>query len=645
MPHRPGVDDDGPTLELIQLWKDGSAELDSRLAAVHSRIRTLLSADPVDNAHTINRLRVQADRLTELSATASHLVDGLAQQTQAWIDDGAFQRIYAAGGTKSGNFSFTAAHQAAARVLATDTFADVLVATQFIDDDSKRFVREVGRQLTGFKLTTGTPARAQARELARALRPEFERRGMGAVVYRDGSRHSFGEYAEMLIRTKTGMAYNMGTLNQAAALGIRWFELLDGSLCGLTSHHDPELANGLIVDYATAAGYPLSHPNCRRSVNPRPDIRNPVDARTADSVQSPAAREDQRQFEALLRQQAARRRSRRPRRQRPTRASRQAERAKQRARAQALNARRENLDRARAILEAEKAAALESPAAARRWGVTDEQFRNARVVVEQMKSDIRAVAKKEADDLQQWIFNNDLDGIERPPPLRKSTDLVSGKTRYRRDSPQDYDWIEQLDDAELARVRTRYEDLGLRTPDIQADRVRALLGNDWTDGQALDWLVDRWLHEDALRSVASGRVPKYGNINDLLPADYGLEGYELDRIFGVDLDDAAGHVAQVQVDAAERYARSVLQPARSGLPDPWRMDPYDYVHELEATEEWLVQASTATDQFTTPATIERVRARLRELAPPDLDPDGSLHPFDLLESIRVTAQMAGYDAT
>lgn len=322
MPDRPGLDDDEAVKSLIALWRDGAADLQARQATVKRRILRELSGDV--NENTLLRLKNQLGRLAELESVAVTIADDLAQGTAEWINHGGLDKVYAAGGARGATrrlpFSFSTPHRAAVDVLSRDLFDDVLVATRFIEDDAKRWIRNVGREMTGLKLTSGTPAKAQARrfkaEMEAVLGPK-----MGAITYRDGSRHSFGEYGEMLMRTKTGVAYNVGTLNQGRLAGIEFYELLDGAKCGLTSHHDDQLANGLIVDYATAMAYPLAHPNCRRSTNPRPEVKSGTRLSDVPSVQSPGARADQAAFEAAMRAQSARkakagRRARRPRRAR-----------------------------------------------------------------------------------------------------------------------------------------------------------------------------------------------------------------------------------------------------------------------------------------------------------------------------------------
>jgi len=195
VPDRPGLDDDEALKELIQIWRDGSADIDARAADVFAQIRIELdrvAANPEapNGRNALKRLRLQAVRLQELSNVASQIIDDATQGTERFINEGGFDRIYAAGADRVGiPFSFTAPHRAAIDVLARDTFDDVLAATDFMDAEAKEFARRVGRELTGFKLTSGTPVKTQARRFKREMAREFRSRGLGAVVYRDGSRH------------------------------------------------------------------------------------------------------------------------------------------------------------------------------------------------------------------------------------------------------------------------------------------------------------------------------------------------------------------------------------------------------------------------------------------------------------------------
>lgn len=278
---RPGLDEDPEIEDLIAVWRRGSDEIQSQI----NDLRSFIFSEP--NPYRRTRLRLAISSLEQKQEVIDAIVDDLVQATQNWIETEGMERVYAHGANRTvellglGSFAFSVPHQEAVKVIAADTFRDVLAATRYVNADTKRFVRNLGKRITEFKLTTGDTAVTASRKLERRLLPVFNR-GIGRVRYRDGSRHSVGEYAEMLLRTKTAIAYNAGTVNLARTVGVEFFEILDSDDCGLTAHHDPVRANGLIVDARTAYDFPISHPNCVRALNARPDLNRstvePVEA-------------------------------------------------------------------------------------------------------------------------------------------------------------------------------------------------------------------------------------------------------------------------------------------------------------------------------------------------------------------------------
>jgi hypothetical protein len=176
--------------------------------------------------------------------------------------------------------TFGGVDTAALAQLAQDAYADVLTATQHVSDTTKTLVRTLARERIADKLVAGQPPA----EAARRLRDDLQGRGIAAVTYRDGARHQLGDYADMLVRTKTAEAAQAGGFQQTRALGIEWMELMDGPGCGLASHRDARKANGLILTVDEAARYPLSHPRCRRVASPRPDIGTEHEARAAEPL-------------------------------------------------------------------------------------------------------------------------------------------------------------------------------------------------------------------------------------------------------------------------------------------------------------------------------------------------------------------------
>jgi hypothetical protein len=151
-----------------------------------------------------------------------------------------------------------------------DTHQDLLAATKFMRTSTKDLIRTLARDHVSDRLYTGRTATQAGRELARALRAH----SVAAVVYKDGSRHGLGSYSDMVLRTKTAEAYQVGGFNQAASHGVKFVEVMDGPGCGWTSHDDTTQANGMIMTLDDSRAYPISHPNCRRVTIARPDIKS-----------------------------------------------------------------------------------------------------------------------------------------------------------------------------------------------------------------------------------------------------------------------------------------------------------------------------------------------------------------------------------
>lgn len=177
----------------------------------------------------------------------------------------------------------------AAEILAKGLYTDLLEATSLTGQTSKSLLRKLGRGASLDKLLEGRTAVQAGQAMAR------QAKGLGvyAVTYANGARHGLDEYAAMSMRTVTANAYNGALVDGAVAEKCKWFEIFDGPDCGLTFHEDPQIADGLIVDDDTARTWRISHPNCRRSFGPRPDINNKKEAERAQRSTSSEQRADQ----------------------------------------------------------------------------------------------------------------------------------------------------------------------------------------------------------------------------------------------------------------------------------------------------------------------------------------------------------------
>jgi len=227
----------------------------------------------------------QKRRLAELQRAIEDRMLELDAKTREWVAT-ELVRPYAMGAAAgAAELSQSAAavwtllpHEAISRI-ATDTMDELLKSTRYVRRTTKTLIRAIGRDQVLAKLTQGQTAVDAGQRMTQIL----EQHQIHAIRYADGSRHGLKEYAEMLVRTKTGTAYNLGSLEAQEVLGVTYWECFDGSSCGLTSHQDRRKALGMIVDKETALRYPLSHPNCRRSYGARPDVQTKAHAEQASS--------------------------------------------------------------------------------------------------------------------------------------------------------------------------------------------------------------------------------------------------------------------------------------------------------------------------------------------------------------------------
>lgn len=176
---------------------------------------------------------------------------------------------------------WTAVHSSAFTSLATDTYDDFLARSQKAGQTTERFARALRKAAAEElpKTAAGGRTSAQvARRLADRLRDTYD---ITHVTYANGARVGVGTYSEMVSLTKSAVAYNSGTLNEAVANGVEYFEVMDGD-CGWTSHDSPDRANGTIRLAEDCYANPISHPRCVRAFGPRPDVRSKAQAKTAE---------------------------------------------------------------------------------------------------------------------------------------------------------------------------------------------------------------------------------------------------------------------------------------------------------------------------------------------------------------------------
>ena len=276
------------------------------LAAEHQRV-----VDTIEAGRREPALRWLRDFL----AAVEHYQAEVEAQARAFVTGHLPARYRAGALTVGQGFAWTQAHTEALVSLASDTYADFLGRSQQAGQTSARFAAAV-RRGARVEVPKGVAGGRTPEQAGRRLAERLRARGIHAVTYADGSRHTVGEWAHVAAVTKSGVAANVGTLNRSVEAGSPWVEVFDGPGCGWGSHNDGDKAGGSIRHATEAQSHPLSHPRCRRAFGPRPDVRTQRDAKLAEpvgptvalrAVSEPAPRRDRDARRAALVARRARR--------------------------------------------------------------------------------------------------------------------------------------------------------------------------------------------------------------------------------------------------------------------------------------------------------------------------------------------------
>jgi hypothetical protein len=262
----------------------------NELTSLYARVQTelLVKLEAVATDPNQRRLR---QRLNEQLRAIEQALDEVDVRARVFLSR-RFPEVYQYGALDVARatrrpFVWSQIHTDAVAEIANRTYDDLLKATRYVRRDAKRFIRAAVKERTALAVIGGQTATQAGRDLAETLGEQ----GIRAVRYRDGSRHSLGEYADVSVRTSTALAYNTGTLNAGQEAGVQWYHVTDGMDCGWTTHRDTDLAAGTVRSAEECASYPISHPRCARGFSPAPTVTN---AREAEAARQYAPEEQQR---------------------------------------------------------------------------------------------------------------------------------------------------------------------------------------------------------------------------------------------------------------------------------------------------------------------------------------------------------------
>lgn len=247
-------------------------------------------------------------RLRELERSVAQILDKLDAYSREFIRS-QMPQVFVAGSREAAAFmgvpsGFAQIDQRTVQRFSEDLFDDLLRATTYVREDTKRFIRKALKdRLISREILGESPAKVR-REMVRYL----QENGIRGIRYANGRHVGLDDYADMAIRTKSSIARNLSGVTFSKANGVEYFTCLDGTGCGLYGHAVGPVANGYVGTAEEALAYPLSHPRCVRVWLPIAGARTKSEAEANKIMPTDEQMADQLAAEEIRRQQQTRRR-------------------------------------------------------------------------------------------------------------------------------------------------------------------------------------------------------------------------------------------------------------------------------------------------------------------------------------------------
>lgn len=231
---------------------------------------------PTDSVH-VQSMTSMLNRITSLSNT---LKNSSKPKVESVITS-AYESGYlnASGGTE---IKFTDAQQATLDKLMTDTYNDMLIATNYMSESAKRFVRVKTSQVMQLQQALRQGNKSLAYSLARQLEAgklgkDASTQAFTGIVDKAGRRWNLKTYSEMVVRTKVQQAHIYGTAQQGHEMGYHLFIISSHNALDACSHWEGKIISvGESIDgYPSyeelAASNEIFHPNCKHHITPISD--------------------------------------------------------------------------------------------------------------------------------------------------------------------------------------------------------------------------------------------------------------------------------------------------------------------------------------------------------------------------------------
>lgn len=166
--------------------------------------------------------------------------------------------------------------------LVSDTCNDMLIATKYMSESAKRFVRVKTSQVMQLQQAIREGNKSLAYTLARQLeagklQKDVNSQAFTGIVDSMGRRWNLKTYSEMVIRTKTQQAYIYGTAEYGHKMGCHLFIISSHNAIDACKKWEGsiitvgETIDGYLSYEELAGSMEIFHPNCRHHITPISD--------------------------------------------------------------------------------------------------------------------------------------------------------------------------------------------------------------------------------------------------------------------------------------------------------------------------------------------------------------------------------------
>lgn len=235
---------------------------------------------PTDSVH-VQSMTSMLNRITSLSNTLKNSSKPKVESviTAAYESGYLNASSNLGGGTE---IKFTDAQQATLDKLMTDTYNDMLIATKYMSESAKRFVRVKTSQIMQLQQALRQGNKSLAYSLARQLEAgklgkDASTQAFTGIVDKAGRRWNLKTYSEMVVRTKVQQAHIYGTAQQGHEMGYHLFIISSHNALDACSHWEGKIISvGESIDgyhsyEELAASNEIFHPNCKHHITPISD--------------------------------------------------------------------------------------------------------------------------------------------------------------------------------------------------------------------------------------------------------------------------------------------------------------------------------------------------------------------------------------